>query len=606
MQGKIRLAVAALLAVAVISSGCGGGGGGDDGGNPPPPPEPPGAATLTLEISLKQLRFSWAAVAGATTYRLLANSDGASGFTQVGADIAGGETSVDLDVSVHLHDWANARYMLDACNSDGCTGSNQLGTTLADMLEAIGYFKNSNHEAGDFVSAVDISADGHTLVVGSSGERSAATGIDGDQADDSMTSAGAAYVYRRVNGTWAQQAYLKASNTGAFDSFGATAALSADGRTLAVGATGEASRSSGVNGDQDDNDAGGAGAVYVFVQDDDGTWSQQAYVKASNPGTDDAFGFAIDLSADGDTLAVGTPFEEDNPIDNLVNSGAVYVFHRDSANAWSQRAFLQAPNTAEGDAFGFSVALDGDGELLAIGAPFEDSAATGIDGDQNDNTAPAAGAVYVYAGNHDTDAWQSIAYVKAPNTDSNDQFGTVALSDDGTTLVVGAPGEDSSSSGIDGDQANDGTDSAGAAYVYGRSGATWQFQTYLKPPNPDRADIYGHRLALSGDGNTLAVGAPNEGGGSSGVGGDPTDNNAQDAGAAYVFRREDSAAPWALHAYVKASNPDGGDRFGSELALSADGRSFAAAAPSEESAAAGIDGDQTDNSAFSAGAAYLY
>jgi hypothetical protein len=73
-----------------------------------------------------------------------------------------------------------------------------------------------------------------------------------------------------------------------------------------------------------------------------------------------------------------------------------------------------------------------------------------------------------------------------------------------------------------------------------------------------------------------------------------------------VFRREDSAAPWALHAYVKASNPDGGDRFGSELALSADGRSFAAAAPSEESAAAGIDGDQTDNSAFSAGAAYLY
>lgn len=167
-------------------------GGGDDS---LPVPDPPGAATLALEIGLKQLRFSWPAVTGATSYQLLANPDGASGFTQVGADIAGGETSVDLDVSVHLHDWANARYMLDACNSSGCTGSNELGTTLDDMLEAIGYFKNSNHEAGDGVAAVDLSADGQTLVVGAPGEDSSANVIDGDQSDISAFSAGAAYLY---------------------------------------------------------------------------------------------------------------------------------------------------------------------------------------------------------------------------------------------------------------------------------------------------------------------------------------------------------------------------------------------------------------------------
>lgn len=605
MRSRLRVVVVTLLAVAVISSGCGGSGGADGGGNPPPPPEPPGAATLTLEIGLKQLRFSWAAVAGATTYRLFANPDGASGFTQVGADIAGGETGADLDVSVHLHDWGNARYMLDACNSDGCTGSNQLDTTLADMLDAIGYFKNSNHEAGDGVTAVELSADGQTLVIGSPGERSAAAGIDGDQADNSVISAGAAYVYRRVDGLWAQQAYLKASNPGAFDHFGDTAALSADGRTLAVGATGEGSRSSGVNGDQNDDTASGAGAVYVFVQNDDGEWSQQAYIKASNPDFDDAFGFAIDLSADGDTLAVGAPFEE-SLVDIGSDLGAVYLFRRNSADTWSQRAYIRPSSTEDRDSFGLSVALDGSGEILAVGAPFEDSAATGIDGDQDDNTAIAAGAVYVYTGDHSTDDWQLSAYVKAPNTESVDQFGQVALSDDGTTLVVGAPGEDSSADEIDGDQADNGVSFSGAAYVYGRSGATWQFQTYLKAPNPDEVDSFGGSVAFSRDGNTLAIGAGNEDSGSSGVGGDMTDNNVSDAGAAYLFRREDSAAPWRLHAYVKAANPGSTDRFGSRLALSADGSTFAAGAPSENSAATGIDGDQGDDSAFSAGAAYLY
>lgn len=603
MRQKRHSPVWTLLAAASLAASCGGGGGGDDS---PPVPDPPGAATLALEIGLKQLRFSWPAVTGATSYLLLANPDGASGFTQVGADIAGGETSVDLDVSVHLHDWANARYMLDACNSSGCTGSNELGTTLDDMLEAIGYFKNSNHEAGDHVTSVELSADGQTLVIGSPGERSAATGIDGDQADNSATSAGAAYVYRRVDGVWAQQAYLKASNAEAFDHFGVTAALSADGRTLAVGASGESSNASGVNGDQDSNLFSGAGAVYVFVRDDNGEWSQQAYVKALNPGIDDEFGFAVDLSADGDTLAVGAPFEDSAPVTTFPGVGAVYVFHRDSASSWSQRAYIKASNAAEGDGFGYSVALDGNGEILAVGAPFEDSAATGIDGDQDDNTASGAGAVYVYAGNHDTNDWQLTAYVKAPNTESFDQFGHVALSDDGSTLVVGAPGEDSSAKVINGDQADNGSSDAGAAYVFGRSGATWQFQAYLKAPNPERAFVFGASVLLSRDGTTLAIGAPNESGGSSGVGGDPMDNNVTDAGAVYLFRREDSAAPWSLHAHVKATNPDIGDRFGSALALSADGSSLAAGSGSEASAATGIDGDQSDNSAFSAGAAYLY
>lgn len=106
-----------------------------------------------------------------------------------------------------------------------------------------------------------------------------------------------------------QVAYIKASNTRAGDQFGAggtllgdAVALSADGSTLAVGAPFESSGSTGLDGNQDDGSIYGAGAVYIFTRDGQ-NWVQQAYVKASNSGLGDNFGFAVVLSADGDTLA---------------------------------------------------------------------------------------------------------------------------------------------------------------------------------------------------------------------------------------------------------------------------------------------------------------
>jgi FG-GAP repeat protein len=87
----------------------------------------------------------------------------------------------------------------------------------------------------------------------------------------------------------AQQAYLKASNTGP-DAFGGSVAVSGD--TVVVGASGEESSATGVNGNQADNSAPGAGAAYVFVRGA-GVWSQEAYVKASNTGSSDNFGRSV-------------------------------------------------------------------------------------------------------------------------------------------------------------------------------------------------------------------------------------------------------------------------------------------------------------------------
>ena len=153
------------------------------------------------------------------------------------------------------------------------------------MVTQQAYLKASNTGSHDSFSNVALSADGATLAVAAPYEDSGATGIDGNQADNSVIDSGAVYRFKRAGGAWSQDAYLKPSNTrAAFDSmcfheaktiqspcvglslgFGIGLALSADGSTLAAGAFGDVSGSPGVNGDQWDTSAGqGAGAVHVF------------------------------------------------------------------------------------------------------------------------------------------------------------------------------------------------------------------------------------------------------------------------------------------------------------------------------------------------------
>jgi len=404
-------------------------------------------------------------------------------------------------------------------------------------------------------------------------------------------------------------AYLKSSNTGGGDYFGYSVALSSDGSTLAVGAYEENSAATGIGGNQTDNSAISAGAVYVFTRSGT-TWSQQAYLKASNTGASDEFGRSVALSSDGSTLAVGAAGEDSaatgiggNQTDNSAgNSGAVYMFTR-SGTTWSQQAYVKASNTGVGDGFGFSVALSAAGSTLAVGASGESSAATGIGGDEADNSAGAAGAVYVFTRSGTT--WSQQAYVKASNTGSFDQFGrSLALSADGSTLAVGANGESSAATGIGGNQADNSAGSAGAVYLFTRSGTTWTQQAYVKASNTGANDFFGYSVALSADGSTLAVGAFQETSAATGIGGNQADNSALSAGAVYIFTR--SGTMWSQQAYVKASNTGTGDRFGTSIALSADGSTLAVGADGESSAATGIGGNQTDNSAPYAGAVYVF
>ncbi|MBL9079553.1 MAG: cadherin-like beta sandwich domain-containing protein [Planctomycetes bacterium] len=317
-------------------------------------------------------------------------------------------------------------------------------------------------------------------------------------------------------------------------------------------------------------------------------------IRAQVAGQLDVFGWKVAI--DGDTMAVGAPFEDGtgqgsagDPSDlsaATADSGAVHVFRRSSpTSAWTLEAYLKAPNNLPGavdggDTFGHTLALGGD--TLVVGAPNEDSAAAGPGTPASDDDASAAGAVYVFRRTGST--WTPEAYLKASNPDSSDLFGySVALQQD--RLVVGAPQEDNT----DGSQNNDpaGSDvNAGAAYVFERNGADWVQTAYLKAATPSPAGAaFGESVDIDAD--TIAVSAPNEDAGS---------------GAVYVFDR--SGTDWLRSARLRATQPDAGDFFGRALDLR--GGRIAAGAATEDGSAAGVGGDSSNDSLFDAGAAYVF
>jgi len=472
------------------------------------------------------------------------------------------------------------------------------------LITQVAYAKASN-TGEDHFFGFSTAASCNTAVIGAIGESSAATGIDGNQDDDSANASGAVYVLAPgQDGNWEQQAYVKASNTSEGYLFGWSVAISGD--TLVVGSMLEPSAATGIDGDQDNTDAPGAGAVYVFVRDEQNNWSQQAYIKASNTRPSSIFGASVAIS--GDTLIVGAPTENsdatgvdgDQHNDDAPSAGAAYVFVRDGAGIWSQQAYLKASNTAKEQFFGTRVAVSG--ETVAVSAPSESSAATGIDGDQENTDAPEAGAVYVFT--RDTGgSWSQQAYIKASNTGQEHFFGG-GLALDGDTLAVGAGGESSAATGIGGDQDNTDAPNAGAAYIFARDGAgQWSQQAYIKASNTDQDQGFGSSISFRGE--RLLVGAVGESSSATGINGDQGNTDAPGAGAAYLFARA-SSGEWSQQAYIKASNTREYNIFGQSLALS--DQILVVGALGEDSSATGIDGnqDQDTDPAPDSGAAYIF
>jgi hypothetical protein len=420
----------------------------------------------------------------------------------------------------------------------------------------------ADREDQEFGNSVAISGD--TAVVGSS--------LGGF-----LDASGEVIVFRRSGTTWSQEAYLTDSNAGEGDQFGYAVAISGD--TIVVSTEQQVGSINGI---------GATGAICVFTRNGN-IWSQQAYLKASNPGVFDWFGHSVAIS--GNTIVVGAHFEDSTatggPNEGKQDSGAAYVFTR-NGTIWTQQAFLKANNAGEDDRFGYSVGISGD--TIVVGALLEDNSATG---DPNEE-ALGAGAAYVFT--RSASAWSQQSMLKASNAGEGDLFGwSVAIS--GDRIVVGAIHEDSSYSSIF--NSNEGAQDSGAAYVFNRMDNTWTEEGILKPISAGAGDKFGS--SVSYDGGVIVVGAHREDSTA-----DWPNEGANDAGAVYVFGKQDS---WFEITTLKASNAEANDLFGESVAVSGD--TIIVGAIRENSGQKGVipgspTAAQTDQGTPDAGAAYIF
>jgi hypothetical protein len=344
--------------------------------------------------------------------------------------------------------------------------------------------------------SVSLSADGNTLA-------------EGGPFDNNNQ--GAVWIFTRSGTNWSQQQKLGGTGaSGTTVNQGYSLALSADGNTLVEG------------GPLDDNNQG---AVWIFTRSGT-TWSQQEKLRGTGAsGTTVNQGYSVALSADGNTLAEG------GPSDNI-DKGAVWIFKR-SGTIWTQQEKLVG-NGASGTSTrqGTSVALSADGNTLAIGGPEDNNGQGAVWVFTNNGISWTQQAKLVGSGSSGTFIYQgtSVALSADGNTliegaygDNNSQGAvwvftrsgiiwtqqaklvgseslgfavaqgyTVALSADGNTLAEGAFGDNNNK---------------GAVWTFTRSGTVWKQRSKLIGSGATGIFIYqGTSVALSADGNTLAEG----------------------------------------------------------------------------------------------------
>jgi hypothetical protein len=225
-----------------------------------------------------------------------------------------------------------------------------------------------------------------------------------------------------------------------------------------------------------------------------------------------------------------------------------------------------------------------------VGAPSEAGSGSGVDPLPNE-LAQDAGAAYVFV--RVGGLWSEEARLKASNSGSGDSFGyRVAIS--GDTVVVGAPSEAGSGSGVD-PLPNELAQDAGAAYVFARTMAGWAPQATLKSFDTAARERFGSSVAIDGD--TIAVGSTGDGYVDTG---DPM-TDVLGSGAAFVYAR--TMGVWSTYQKLVAPNGDPGDQLGDSVGVSGD--TIVVGANGEDGSGTTVDAPD-DDAQIERGAAYVF
>lgn len=290
----------------------------------------------------------------------------------------------------------------------------------------------SDRDASDYFGC-DVAISGDYILVGAYGEDEDVAG------SNTLSSAGAVYVFKNTSGTWSQVQKMVASDRASSDNFGRRLAM--DGDYAIVSAW------------QEDHDASGnnylpqAGSAYI-LKNNSGTWSEVQKIVSSDRGSSDYFGTDVQIS--GDYAIVGA-YKEDHDVsgsNTMSMAGSAYIF-KNNSGTWSQQQKIIASDRLASDWYGFTVAISGD--YAIVGAYKEDEDTSGA------NTLGEAGSAYIYKLNGST--WSQVQKIVPDVRAAYDHFAySVALN--GGHAVFGTY-----SHSLDSNGANS-LGSAGAAYVF--------------------------------------------------------------------------------------------------------------------------------------------
>ena len=316
-----------------------------------------------------------------------------------------------------------------------------------------------------------------------------------------------------------------------------------------------------------------AGVVTIYTRSaNDVAWNKSAEFGAKTAYEEGHFGSSVSLSSDGNTMVVGAPGQS--------GKGAATVFTRTDGE-WSEGSALPFVG-ANSDLIGFSVAVSDNAKVIAVGAPNQNVAVAG-------NSYGRAGRMWVFENVAGVWTFRSLLAAGAPQTSMN--FGAaVATSADGADIIVGAPQYDT----------YDATGKAwildtGRVEVFRRSGNAWAFFTHLTDTSTAKANYFvGSSVALSSDGTTVAIGVPGY------------DSAVADAGAVSVYKKVnngwDRVATSSSDTYVSA-------QAGRDVSVSSNGEYIAVGASGYNSDKGGVvvlkrtaTGYEASNSYFDSGA----
>ncbi len=384
------------------------------------------------------------------------------------------------------------------------------------------------------------------------------------------TVAGTAYIFKNTAGTWSTTpiATLTPADTIDNGNFGSSVAITPDGKTIVIGAYGQSS-------------------AYVYTAPTENAWSgtptQAAELQESptysQPG--DYLGWSVAVSSDGTTVLIGAKQHGTD------NTGSAFVFSEQNSDwnstpSLTETTELTASASSLNSYFGSAVSISGDGTTALVGSP-------GL------NTT--ASNAYVY--NKSASGWNSSQSMTESQTltpsdsGTGDNFGqSLALSSDGNTAVIGAPGHTVNGHGF-----------TGAAYVYKDSGSGLMqtFETIATPAGAD-FDEDGSSVALAPDGSSMLIGSQ----------GHSVNGNLQ-VGIAYRFiPTNDGSNRWLLSDTYSPASDTAAQKFGFSVALvnnAATGNAFVGAPGSISQAGASAAKTKAQNQAGangSGGSAYLF